>query len=98
LNLRERVYLALTALLLAAAGALIAAVTLPLFPLERMQTSLAEVYGDLRFALVSVVLLLLAAVLLIISMRRGAGEETLLQSGPLGEVRICFATIETLVL
>jgi uncharacterized alkaline shock family protein YloU len=98
LNVRERVYLALTGLLLAVAGAVIAAVTLPLFPLERLQTSLAAVHGDIRFALVSVVLLLLAAVVLIFSMRRGAGEETLLQSGPLGEVRICFTTIENLVL
>jgi uncharacterized alkaline shock family protein YloU len=92
------VYLALAALLLAATGAALAVAALPLFPLQRLQLWLALVYGDLRFAIAGAVLLLLGVVTLVFSMRRGAGEETLLQAGPFGEVRICFTTIETLVL
>lgn len=98
MNLRERLYLALTALLLAATGAAVIVAALPLFPLQRLQLLLTEVHGDLRFAIAGAVLLLLAAVTLVFSVRRGAGEETLLQAGPFGEVRICFTTIETLVL
>jgi len=98
LNLRERFYLASAALLLAAGGAAVAVLSLPLFPLQRLQAFLAEVYGDFRFAILGAVLLLLALVLLIFSLRRSTGEETLLQAGPFGEVRICFSTIETLVL
>lgn len=98
MNLRERIFLALAALLLAVSAAAVASVASPLFSLPTLQSWLAAVHGDVRFALAGAVLLLLAVVMLIFSMRRNAAPETLLQAGPLGEVRICFTTIETLVL
>jgi uncharacterized alkaline shock family protein YloU len=98
LNLRERFYLALAALLLAATGTALAGVALPLFPLPRLHAWLAGIYGDSRLALAGAALLLPAVVMFIFSLRRSPAPETLLQAGPIGEVRICYATIETLVL
>ncbi|MCL5981604.1 MAG: alkaline shock response membrane anchor protein AmaP [Firmicutes bacterium] len=98
LNPRERLYLTLSALLIGAVAIGFAATALSLVSLERLRTSLEMVHGDLRFVLLAAFLGLLAAVMMFFSLRRGTGVETLLQSGPLGEIRISFKTIENLVL
>ena len=90
MSARERLYLALLALFIGAAAVSLGFIALAQVPLEQLGTSLEMVYGSLQFAILAAVLLVLAFLLLFLSIRRGECVETLLQQGPLGEVRICF--------
>lgn len=98
MSARERLYLALLALFIGAAAVSLGFIALAQVPLEQLGTSLEMVYGSLQFAILAAVLLVLAFLLLFLSIRRGECVETLLQQGPLGEVRICFKAVENLVL
>lgn len=95
---RERLYLGLLALIFAAAGVALGAVAIAYLPLALLQTSLEAVYGNRNFIVLAGVMVLLAGVLLIASLRRRQCVETISQQGPLGEVRVCFKAVESLVL
>ena len=69
-----------------------------LFRSSVLRTSLEAVHGNFQYVLLAAALLVAAVILLVLSLRRGECVETLLQQGPLGEVRICFKAVETLVL
>lgn len=98
MNSREKLYLVVLALILGAAAAVLGGAALALFPAEVLRTSLDAVYGNFEYALAAVLLLALAVFILLFSLRRRECVETLLQQGPLGEVRICFKAVENLVL
>ena len=94
----ERLYLGLLALSIAAAGVVLGAVATAYFPLDLLRTSLDAVYGNRNFMVLAGVMIVLAAAVLAASLRRGERVETILQQGPLGEVRICFKAVENIVL
>jgi uncharacterized alkaline shock family protein YloU len=95
---REKLYLALLALILGAAGVSLGAMATAYIPLAVLQTSLTTVYGSLEYALLAGLLLVLAIAVLVSGLRRNEREETIVQQGPLGEVRVCFKAVENLVL
>jgi len=95
---RERLYLGLLALSFAAAGILLGAVATAYFPLVFLRTSLDAVYGNRNFIAFAGVIILLAVAVMVASLRRSERVETILQQGPLGEVRICFKAVENMVL
>ncbi len=94
----ERLYLGLLALSFAAAGIALGIVATAYFPLVFLRTSLEAVYGNRNFMVLAGVMILLAVAVLAASLRRGERVETILQQGPLGEVRICFKAVENIVL
>ncbi|MDW7651455.1 MAG: alkaline shock response membrane anchor protein AmaP [Bacillota bacterium] len=98
MNAREKLYLAVIALFLGAAALCLGAVATAYFPLEFLRTSLEDIYGNFAYVLPAAIVLIAAVLLLVISLRRSECVETLLQAGPLGEVRICFKAVENLVL
>lgn len=95
---RERLYLVLLALVVGVASVALGAVATAYFSLDVLRTSLEMVHGSLPYVLLSIVGLVAAVAILVVSMRRGECVETILQQGPLGEVRICFKALENLVL
>jgi uncharacterized alkaline shock family protein YloU len=98
MNAREKLYLVIIALLLGSAALFLGAVATAYLPLDVLGTGLEEVYGNFRYALLSAFALIGVVLLLFVSLRRNECVETLLQQGPLGEVRICFKAVENLVL
>jgi uncharacterized alkaline shock family protein YloU len=98
MNTRERLYLVILALIAGAAGVSLAAISTAYLSLEQLGTSLASVHGNFYFVLISALLVVLAVTFLLVALRRGDSVETLLQQGPLGDVRICFKAVENLVL
>ena len=98
MTIGERLYLGLLALSFAAAGVALGAVATAYFPLDFLRTSLEAVYGNRNFMVLSAVIILLAVAVLAASLRRSERIESILQQGPLGEVRICFKAVENLVL
>ncbi len=98
MNVRERIYLLIGALLVGGAAACLGMIALSAIPLEQLRTSLDAVYGSLQYVLLAAALMALAVIMLIFSMRRAPAVETILQHGPMGEVRICFKAVENLVL
>ncbi len=98
MNARERLYLVLFSLLIGANAVGLGFIALAQVPLEQLRTSLDMVYGSIPFAILAAALFVLAVFILFLSLRRGSCVETLLQQGPLGEVRICFKAVENLVL
>ncbi|NLZ92590.1 MAG: alkaline shock response membrane anchor protein AmaP [Firmicutes bacterium] len=98
MNARERLYLILLALIFGAAAVLVGGAALSLYPVQVLRTSINAVYGHWEFVLLAVLFLALMFYLLIISMRRENTIETIMQQGLLGEIRISFKAIESLVL
>ncbi|NLZ38856.1 MAG: alkaline shock response membrane anchor protein AmaP [Firmicutes bacterium] len=98
MSARERLYLIILALIFGAAAVLVGGAALSLYPLEFLRTSINAVYGHWEYALLAVLFLALAVYLLIVSMRRQKTIETITQQGLLGELRISFAAVESLVL
>jgi uncharacterized alkaline shock family protein YloU len=98
MNARERLYLILLALIIGAAGISLGAISTAYLSLELLGTSLEAVHGSFYYVLLSALLLVLAVAVLVAGLRRSDNVETLLQQGPLGDVRICFKAVENLVL
>ena len=98
MNARERLYLVIFALILGTAAVFVGGAALSMFSLERVQTSLAVVFGNKLYLLVSMLLAILALLTLYLAARRHHSVETLVQQGPCGEMRISFKAVETLVL
>ena len=98
MNARERLYLVLLALAVGAVSVGLGAVATAYLSLDVVRTSLETVHGSLPYVMLSVLGLAAAVAILVVSMRRGECVETILQQGPLGEVRICFKALENLVL
>ena len=98
MNTRERLYLVVIALMVGANAVGLGALATAYVPLSVLRTSLEAVHGNFQYVLLAAALLVAAVILLVLSLRRGECVETLLQQGPLGEVRICFKAVETLVL
>lgn len=98
MSARERLYLVLLALALAANGVGLGGIATAYVPLDVLRTSLEAVHGSLQYMLLAGLLLVAAVAVLVLGLRRGECVETILQQGPLGEVRICFKAVENLVL
>lgn len=96
MNTRERLYLICISLFMA-----VYALQLGVFaylPLEDMRYYLQGLHNNPAAAAAAALLLIAAVAGLAAALRRGAGEETILRQGPLGEVRICFKAVEAMVL
>lgn len=98
MNTRERLYSVVFALMLGATAVGLGALATAYVPLDVVETSLEAVHGNFQYVILAAMLLVAAVILLVLSLRRGQCVETLLQQGSLGEVRICFKAVETLVL
>ena len=98
MNTRERLYSVVFALMLGATAVGLGALATAYVPLDVVGTSLEAVHGNFQYVILAAMLLVAAVILLVLSLRRGQCVETLLQQGSLGEVRICFKAVETLVL
>ncbi|EEG78328.1 alkaline shock response membrane anchor protein AmaP [Dethiobacter alkaliphilus] len=98
MSARERLYLVVLALVVGAASISLGAIATAYLSLNALRTSLELVHGNLAYVALAVFGLILAVAILVMSMRRGECVETILQQGPLGEVRICFKALENLVL
>jgi uncharacterized alkaline shock family protein YloU len=98
MSTRERLYTVILALILGAAGVVLGAMATAYLSLEALRTSLDLVHGSLPYTVLAGFMVVLAVAILVAGLRRGECVETLLQQGPLGEVRICFKAVENLVL
>jgi uncharacterized alkaline shock family protein YloU len=96
---RERLLLILLAVIVGAVAVIMGGAAMGWIPLSVLRTSIEAVSGSVEYAILSVLLLAFAVFFLLSSMRPGGDNgQTIVQMGPLGEVRISFKAVETLVL
>jgi len=91
--------LILLAVIVGAVAVIMGGAAMGWIPLSLLRTSIEAVAGSVEYAILSVLLLAFAVFFLLSSLRPGGdNEQTIVQMGPLGEVRTSFKAVETLVL
>ncbi|HHX75191.1 MAG TPA: alkaline shock response membrane anchor protein AmaP [Firmicutes bacterium] len=96
---RERLLLILLAVIVGAVAVVTGGAALRWIPLSVLRTSVEAVSGSVEYAILSILLLAFAVFFLLSSIRTGGENvQTIVQMGPLGEVRVSFKAVENLVL
>ncbi|HHU30716.1 MAG TPA: alkaline shock response membrane anchor protein AmaP [Firmicutes bacterium] len=97
MRIQERLSLLLLALIFTACAAVLGGAALSLPFQEALRTSIGTVYGRLEFTLLAVLLLAVAVYFLLSAIRVSEPVQSITQIAALGEIRISFKAVESLV-
>ncbi|PKM79970.1 MAG: hypothetical protein CVU88_05025, partial [Firmicutes bacterium HGW-Firmicutes-13] len=98
MNYRERVYLAFIAVFLSMAGIGLIILGVPLVSFDYIRTSLELLQGNILLILPGVFFLIVSVLLFFEVFKKKKSIKFISQGSPLGEVRISFSAVESLVL